>query len=589
MGFSFEQHPEVLVEPRRLRWPFSWTGHIPFAFHLVKLLRPRVIVELGVHTGNSFSAFCQGVQLAKTQTECFGVDTWQGDEHAGFYESSIYNDLNRDIQEHYSGFAKLMRMSFDEALGSFADGSIDLLHIDGLHTYDAVTHDFVTWLPKLSPRAVVLFHDTSVTYDDFGVWKLWDEVKAQYPAAELRHSFGLGVAAVGKSVPLEVLSLLESIRTNPVYEKTFERLGAPLRLVGEVEEAKRQASELEQLRERVKKIEKVAADHGLDTVHVAELTVDSGFGFVDEQTAKVDIGADERRLQFDLRSIRGENPGTARFRPVNCQAAVRILKIEVLDESEESHLIFDYTSNKLFEEDGVLIFDEEQPEILFDLSAIREPARVRVYLEYVAFGAALKEMLLARLHRAIQECGLIYSDATGRIFLTPQFTEYLSTDESAAGTKPGSGRSRSYDEKLLAAAMSLHRELRAKDAIIQQKTAELREQQKLLAENGVAVRRIPEESPVELIADLKHRLLEEKSRFHDVVNEKNRLFKELEDYHLQIVGERDRQIAGMELELAQLRRRAEPREDEESQREMPASWKRKAQQSSTGQTGRKGE
>lgn len=204
----------------------GWEEHVPFAFALVKILSPKTYVELGVQYGVSYFAFCQAVKKMGCATKCFGIDTWQGDKHTGLYNEKVYGDVSRHNTENYREFSSLMKCYFEDALPKFKDKSIDLLHIDGLHTYEAVKHDFETWLPKMSDKGVVIFHDTTVKRNDFGVWKLWDQIKDKYPSFNFSHNYGLGVLAVGKNAGADLLDLIGDLNNDPSYRKMFARLGA---------------------------------------------------------------------------------------------------------------------------------------------------------------------------------------------------------------------------------------------------------------------------------------------------------------------------------------------------------------------------
>jgi len=125
----------------------AWTGHLPFAAWLVCSKKPKVLVELGTHGGSSYFSFCQAVKENQLHTRSYAVDTWGGDEHAGHYENTIFEKVSAYNRTHYSGFSTLLKKTFDAALDDIQDQSVDLLHIDGLHTYEAVEHDFQTWLP----------------------------------------------------------------------------------------------------------------------------------------------------------------------------------------------------------------------------------------------------------------------------------------------------------------------------------------------------------------------------------------------------------------------------------------------------------
>lgn len=179
----------------------AWIQHVPFGMWLMEILRPNVLVELGTLYGVSYCAFCQAVKDLQLPTECYGVDTWEGDGNIASIEPQAFEELSSYHDPRYGTFSKLLRSTFRGALELFEDGTIDVLHIDGFHSYDAVKEDFENWLPKMSQRGVILFHDIAVQEPTYGVWKLWEEISSSYPHFEMQHGFGLGVLAVGAQFP----------------------------------------------------------------------------------------------------------------------------------------------------------------------------------------------------------------------------------------------------------------------------------------------------------------------------------------------------------------------------------------------------
>jgi len=204
--------------------PYSaWRQHVPFAFFLTAMIEPKKIVELGSFMGASYFAFCQVVKEFKFDTECYSVDTWKGDKHAGNYGEDVYQSVI-SANSFYREFSYLMRMTFDEAAELPELDNIDLCHIDGFHTYEAVKHDFETWLPKMSEQGVMLFHDTSEVKEDFGVWRLWNEISTKYPSFSFSHGHGLGVLLVGSKVKKDLRRFAKD-KDFYGYEQFFRILG----------------------------------------------------------------------------------------------------------------------------------------------------------------------------------------------------------------------------------------------------------------------------------------------------------------------------------------------------------------------------
>lgn len=235
--FNPLDHPICLRAPLRLV-ASEWAGHIPFAMLLVDVLSPVTIVELGTFSGVSYCAFCQAVAELGLDCRCYAVDTWEGDPQSGFFGPEVLEELKQHHDPLYGGFSTLIESTFDEAVSHFSDSTIDLLHIDGYHAYEVVKHDFENWLPKMSSRGIILLHDINVREGDFGVWKLWDELKVRYPHFEFIHEHGLGLAAVGEAYNDGLRQLLALRESDRVLVREFlSQLGQRLKVRLEKEHA----------------------------------------------------------------------------------------------------------------------------------------------------------------------------------------------------------------------------------------------------------------------------------------------------------------------------------------------------------------
>ncbi|HEY8223910.1 MAG TPA: class I SAM-dependent methyltransferase [Pyrinomonadaceae bacterium] len=226
--FNPSNYPICFAYPLRIA-ASTWMSHVPFGMFLIEILKPRVVVELGTFRGVSYCAFCQAVTELGLDTHCYAIDTWHGDPQSGIYGPDVLADLRQHHDELYGNFSELIQSTFEEASRRFENESVDLLHIDGLHTYDSVKRDFETWLPKVSDKGVILFHDTFVKEADYGVWKFWEEIKELYPYFEFMHGYGLGLLAVGREYPDSLRLLLDASQEDRLnIQELFYQLGLRL-------------------------------------------------------------------------------------------------------------------------------------------------------------------------------------------------------------------------------------------------------------------------------------------------------------------------------------------------------------------------
>ncbi|MCA9381172.1 class I SAM-dependent methyltransferase [Candidatus Dojkabacteria bacterium] len=250
--YNWDLYPSVFDYKEGFEdYNLPWTGHSFFSYDLVRNIQPKVIAELGTFKGTSLYTFAQAAKDSAIDTKIFAIDSWEGEEQTGEYGEEIYDFVRKMVRKHYpEQEIRLMKMYFNEALKEFEDGSIDILHIDGLHTYEAVKDDYDSWKEKVSNDGIIFFHDVNVS--DFGVWKVFEEAAKEYSdgiSFKFKHNYGLGVIIKNK----ETIPELQDMKFRDLFVEVYKFIALG---VLKAEENSVLRKELNSLQEKVDKQEK---------------------------------------------------------------------------------------------------------------------------------------------------------------------------------------------------------------------------------------------------------------------------------------------------------------------------------------------
>jgi glycosyltransferase involved in cell wall biosynthesis len=187
----------------------AWIGHRGFAEWLVTQFENPKIVELGVDYG--FSTFVFANALKGTNGIIYGIDLFEGDVHAG--SRNTYLSVKNNIRLHDLKNIEIIVEDFAKVSQPWSN-PLDILHIDGLHTYDAVKSDFTNWSRHVKDDGVILFHDIAVA--EFGVKDFFKELSGGHKLF-FTHWYGLGIFTKNKTLYDAICSKFNNVQDGKYF------------------------------------------------------------------------------------------------------------------------------------------------------------------------------------------------------------------------------------------------------------------------------------------------------------------------------------------------------------------------------------
>jgi predicted O-methyltransferase YrrM len=195
-AFSFQVFC-VSIKPAQIRY------EIAKLLEIVVNFRPRVVLEIGTAGGGTLFLFARA---ADPDAKIISIDLPGGPFGGGYprWKIPLYKSFSKEGQEIYL----IRRDSHDpqtlhEVKRILGGERVDLLFIDGDHTYLGVKRDFEMYSPLVREGGIIAFHDIvpGPPENVGGVPEFWNQIKAKYEHLEIvrdwsQGGFGIGVLFV---------------------------------------------------------------------------------------------------------------------------------------------------------------------------------------------------------------------------------------------------------------------------------------------------------------------------------------------------------------------------------------------------------
>src|SRR6476660_9959892 len=134
--------------------------YLPFLFDIVLQEKPTLIVTLGLGDAQAHLTFCQAVVEQNLSSRCVSIRLPRGDESAN--DDSAWELAEKATAKFFPTVSQLIGTDAVKAAADFADGSIEVLLIDDVDSGETVRQELKIWRSKLSTKALVLLHGTSL-------------------------------------------------------------------------------------------------------------------------------------------------------------------------------------------------------------------------------------------------------------------------------------------------------------------------------------------------------------------------------------------------------------------------------------------
>ena len=170
-------------------------------YGLVKSAKPRVVLEIGSARGRSTCAM--GIALKENGGgTVYAVDPHDRNAWSDEASADTFEVLSRNIRKFgLEQYVQILKNTSVEAARNW-DLPIDILFIDGDHTYEGVKRDWELFSRFVQPFGSVVFHDTlwelkpdpKYFRPDIGVPRFVDELRNEgYPVITLARDFGVSL------------------------------------------------------------------------------------------------------------------------------------------------------------------------------------------------------------------------------------------------------------------------------------------------------------------------------------------------------------------------------------------------------------